>query len=135
MGFFKNIFKKKKGGTFVGNLIRGVASTATGGVLGSGAGLANWEAEQEAKELNALKAQIASQQKQINAKQFGADLVNSAIKNGTGGQTDPNVGESIVLTTLKKWWWAVLLLFVAFGTAVYFIARPKGSKSNFKFRR
>jgi hypothetical protein len=48
MGFFKNLFKKKKGGTLVGNLIRGVASSASGGLLGQGRELAKWEAQQEA---------------------------------------------------------------------------------------
>lgn len=37
MGFLKNIFKKKPGGTLLGNLVRGVSSAATGGILGSGA--------------------------------------------------------------------------------------------------
>lgn len=37
MSFFKNIFKKKPGGTFVGNLIRGVANKYSFGLLGNGA--------------------------------------------------------------------------------------------------
>lgn len=37
MGFLSGLFKKKPGGTFFGNLIRGVTSSATGGMLGSGA--------------------------------------------------------------------------------------------------
>lgn len=37
MGLFSNIFKKKPGGTMVGNLLRGVSSNFTGGMLGSGA--------------------------------------------------------------------------------------------------
>lgn len=37
MGFLKNIFKRKVGGTFFGNLLRSVAHTATGGLLGNGA--------------------------------------------------------------------------------------------------
>lgn len=53
MGFFSKLFKRKKGGTFVGNLIRGVSSKYTGGILGSGAGLAKWEAKQEGKEAQA----------------------------------------------------------------------------------
>ncbi|MBS1570973.1 MAG: hypothetical protein JST62_01055 [Bacteroidetes bacterium] len=36
MGLLQNIFGRKPGGTFVGNLIRNAASTATGGVLGQG---------------------------------------------------------------------------------------------------
>lgn len=37
MGFLKNVFKRKEGGTFFGNIIRTVAKTYTGGILGSGA--------------------------------------------------------------------------------------------------
>lgn len=37
MGFLGKIFKRKEGGTFLGNMIRGVAKTYTGGILGSGA--------------------------------------------------------------------------------------------------
>lgn len=39
MSFFKNIFKKKKGGTLVGNLLRSTASAYTGGILGQGANM------------------------------------------------------------------------------------------------
>jgi len=35
MGFFKNIFKRKPGGTVVGNLVRGVADNFTGGLYSS----------------------------------------------------------------------------------------------------
>lgn len=47
MSFFSNLFKRKRGGTFVGNMIRRVASSKTYGILGSGRGLRNWEARQE----------------------------------------------------------------------------------------
>ncbi len=36
MSFLKKIFKKKPGGTALGNLLRGASSAATGGVLGQG---------------------------------------------------------------------------------------------------
>lgn len=128
MGFFKNLFKKKKGGTFVGNLIRGVASTATGGLLGNGAQLRQWEAEQEAKKDQTILSdlQTLKAQQRANAKNIGSDLLNLAIENKmTNGQTDPNAGEAVVITTLKKWWWAVALVFVSFGGVVYLIARKK----------
>lgn len=35
MGFFKNIFKRKPGGTVVGNLVRGVADNFSGGLYSS----------------------------------------------------------------------------------------------------
>lgn len=37
MSFLSNLFKRKPGGTVVGNLLRTVASTVTGGILGNGA--------------------------------------------------------------------------------------------------
>ncbi len=36
MGLFSGIFKRKPGGTMFGNLLRGVAHQASGGVLGNG---------------------------------------------------------------------------------------------------
>lgn len=35
MSFFKKIFKKKPGGTFVGNILRGVGDKFTGGIYSS----------------------------------------------------------------------------------------------------
>lgn len=46
MGFFSNLFKRKRGGTFVGNLIRRIAHARTGGLLGNGRDLRRWENEQ-----------------------------------------------------------------------------------------
>ena len=40
--FFKRLFKRKRGGTFFGNLIRKVASHYTYGILGQGVGLNNY---------------------------------------------------------------------------------------------
>lgn len=37
MGFLKNAFKRKPGGTALGNTIRGVLKTASAGLLGNGA--------------------------------------------------------------------------------------------------
>lgn len=37
MSFFKDLFKRKPGGTFLGNLLRSAAHTASGGMLGNGA--------------------------------------------------------------------------------------------------
>lgn len=47
MGFLGKLFKRKKGGTLVGNLIRGVANTASGGILGNGQQLLKDEPEQK----------------------------------------------------------------------------------------
>jgi len=44
MGFFGRLFRRKRGGTFVGNLIRRVANHYSKGILGNGDGLRRWEA-------------------------------------------------------------------------------------------
>ena len=70
MGFFKKLFKRKKGGSFVGNLIRKVAKNKTGGLLGNGAGLRRWERRQKAKEQKSISANIANdirQQLELNS--------------------------------------------------------------------
>lgn len=43
MGFLTGLFKKKVGGTVVGNLLRGVVNTASKGLLGTGAGILTQE--------------------------------------------------------------------------------------------
>lgn len=47
MGFLDGLFKKKRGGTFVGNLLRGAANTVSDGLIGNGAQLSKWESEQD----------------------------------------------------------------------------------------
>lgn len=136
MGFFKDLFKRKKGGTLVGNLIRGVASSATGGVLGNGTQLRAWEAEQEAKKFDALNGQISqltqqlqANRQKIDAKQMGSDLVSMAIKNGVASpQTSPNAGESVILETLKKRWYYVVGAVAVIGGAIWLTAKKTGSK-------
>ena len=58
MGFLGNLFKKKPGGTLVGNILRGVASNATGGILGSGAGRIELGQTQTNKELALAQGQV-----------------------------------------------------------------------------
>ena len=84
MGFFKKLFKRKKGGTFVGNLIRKVAKNKTGGILGNGAGLRRWERRQKAKEKQTMSRNIANditQQLQLNPVMSRVSPRNTAIRN------------------------------------------------------
>lgn len=81
MGFFKKLFKRKPGGTMFGNLLRGVSSQVTGGILGSGIGLQQWEQKEAQKAHN--QQQIANQQAALNAgKQFGAAINNQSLGGG-----------------------------------------------------
>lgn len=130
MGFLSGIFKRKKGGTFVGNLIRGAASKATGGILGSGAGLAAWEAKEAEKKTEGLQNQIAHLTSKINSKQMGADLVSSTIKNSPVDKTSPNAGESVVIETLKSNWAYILGGLIGVGGLVYLIIRLSRKKTS-----
>ena len=92
MGFFSNIFKKKKGGTLFGNLLRGAASTATGGILGSGAGLAKWEAEQEQIEYD--KAYKATQERLQQNAAYNAGRSTGNMINLSSDPNDPAVKQT-----------------------------------------
>ena len=43
MAFFKDLFARKKGGTFTGNLVRKYSNELTGGAIGNGKNLNKWE--------------------------------------------------------------------------------------------
>lgn len=131
MGFLSNIFKKKKGGTFVGNLLRGGASAFTGGLLGSGAGLQKWEAEQAQKEQEQMFQQLAQQNQGYNV---GQNLVKGvavpAMANGGGNQ--PNVGESVFMETMKKRWYIPAGVIAFVGGLAYWVGN-RGKKKKGKF--
>lgn len=123
MGFFKNIFKRKKGGTKLGNLIRGVASSSTGGMLGSGQGLARWEAKQEGREpIQALPALTSK-----GYKQLGEDLINKQVVPlmANGGGNSPMIGESVLMHSLKKNWYLVAGVVIALVGGTYLLTRKK----------
>lgn len=139
MGFLSKIFKRKKGGTFLGNMLRGASSKLTGGILGSGAGLEAWEEGQADKEILDLKKQLMiSKSNRLDGRALGGDIVNSTIKQGVAQpQNSPNAGEHIILTTLKKWWWAVSLGLIALIVGVVLLTRKssgsaRGRKNAFK---
>ncbi len=131
MGFLKNIFKRKPGGTLVGNLLRGGSSAMTGGILGSGAGLAKWEAEQAAKANQEYIRSISQNQ----GKLMGGNMVNDVLVPGmaNGSGNNPNIGESVFLETMKKrWYYVVGAVGVIGGTAYFFGNRKPGNKRKVK---
>jgi hypothetical protein len=131
MGFFKNIFKRKKGGTKVGNFLRGSASAMSGGLLGSGQGLAKWEAEQRGQISPVSTIQPSQPFFSSPAYQGGQSLVNNTIPQmATSGNTPPSptVGSSIMRESLKKKWHVILLVAGALVGATYFITRKKGGR-------
>lgn len=126
MGFLKNIFKKKKGGTFVGNLLRGASSSVTGGILGSGAGLRRWEDQQRG---------INPENQQMDGRQMGSDFINKGVAPfmaNSGGASDPTIGASVLKENLKKNW---LYVVAGLGTVIggtYFITRKASRKGKVK---
>ncbi|ASQ41220.1 structural protein [Flavobacterium phage FLiP] len=65
MGFLKKVFKRKEGGTFLGNIIRGVASNYTGGILGSGAQMKKGPSVQEQIDQALANSQAGASQQQV----------------------------------------------------------------------
>jgi hypothetical protein len=132
MGFFKNIFKRKKGGTKAGNFLRGLSSGFTGGVLGSGKGLEKWEAEQRAQiqPLSALQTPQAFANTPMY--QGGQSVVSDLLPKMavSAPQTGSNtVGQSIMRESLKKKWHLIALVAGALVWATYFITnRSKGGR-------
>lgn len=140
MGFLSNIFKRKKGGTFVGNLLRGASSAMTGGILGNGSGLAKWEAKKEQEELEKLYGKatfpaVTGGGVAYDGRQVGQNLVNGvavpAMASGSGG-TNTNAGEAVVMETLKKRWYIPTAILAALGGVAYWLGN-KGKTRKRKY--
>jgi hypothetical protein len=128
MGFLSGLFKKKKGGTMFGNLLRGVSSKVTGGLLGSGAGLQAWEESQNQTELNDLQKQLmVSNNRANNGFAAGQKMAMAGIE-AAGGQPNATIGQSVFTETLKKNWYFVLGGVIAIVGIVYLIVKPKSNK-------
>lgn len=125
MGFFSKIFKKKKGGTFFGNLIRGVASTATGGVLGSGKKLAEWQAKEEQKEYEQALAEQQALIKNSAGYKQGADIAQPFSGVLTDSPEAKKLQNNQVKAWLKRNWYIVAIPVVALVGAVIYFARRK----------
>lgn len=107
MGFFKKLFKRKKGGTFFGNLLRGVAGKATGGILGSGAGLARWEAEQDQKAYDAEQLRITQERiKSSKGYQTGSSHDLNLIEKAMNSDAGKKLKKAALKEQFKKYWWA-----------------------------
>lgn len=121
MGFFKRLFKRKKGGTFFGNLLRKASSTVTGGILGSGVGLANWEAKQHAHDQAAqMQAQIRAQQAQL-AQASAVNRAKNAVMTSDAAAPLTNAGAKAWFGRLTK----NPLFPVLFLIAVFFLMRRR----------
>ena len=118
MGFFKKIFKRKPGGTFVGKLIRGVGDNFTGGLVSAIAPVP------EASQFNEAG--------DFNRKGDAKDAVQRAMTVIKGGnqQTPPANGGNTAAKTFKQYLtdWKVWVGVVVTGILGYFALRPKDNK-------
>lgn len=123
MGFLKNIFKKKSGGTFLGNILRGASSKVSGGILGSGAGLQRWEQEQAQQAQQAYDAEQARiQMMNTQAYNLGTGFGNSA--NNTPVVTGFRNGQAQEWLT-RNYSLVVVGVIALIGLTVYFVKRKK----------
>jgi len=111
MSLFKNLFKKKPGGTLVGNLLRGVANQATGGILGNGA--ARIEVGQ-----SQTNAQLGQRQEVIP--QVAAILAENAYEI-PAVKTAAN--KSAIAWAKQNWAKIAIAILVPFGLIVFFMKR------------
>lgn len=138
MGFFNKLFGKQRGGSIVGNLIRGVASSATGGILGSGAALsARNNREDDKKFDSAVAAQVAETLAKQPSFQAGKKIgvpISAQVNKITDSPEAKKIKQNIMLDYLKDNWikivggliGIVLLIFVV----RYFL--KKGVRGSFK---
>lgn len=112
MSFFKNLFKRKPGGTFFGNLLRGVANKATGGLLGNGAMMISQE-DADKRDLSdadfiakygKTKTNVPVQSVQPNPNIMS---VSQSLDNNTKNQVNDGKRQAL-METIKKRWYLVL---------------------------
>lgn len=130
MGFLKKLFKKKKGGTKLGNLIRGVANKVSGGKLGTGKNMLKVD-EVPNDDLSQATASLIKTGSYKDGSVVGAQLVDiasNAINNGLdkergtdsllggglaildnfGQKTATDYTKNRVMDFIKKYWvWVV----------------------------
>lgn len=120
MGFFKKLFKRKKGGTFFGNLIRGVSNKASGGILGSGSGLAAWEEKQ------ALKEQQAMINQQARARHIGGKIgsqLKPHVDKAMQSKEAKDIEKAFTAAWFKKNWLKVIIPVVLLTILIIWLVR------------
>lgn len=103
MGFLKDLFKRKPGGTLLGNTLRGVTRSLTGGLLGNGALMISQE-EYDRKNGNS--------QSNPNLEALG-NLVKESAMNTPQAEEEK---KKAILDMLKKYWYvpAALLSLIVY---------------------
>jgi len=121
MGFFSNIFKRKRGGTFFGNLLRGGASALSGGLLGQGNDLARWEQEQANNE---AQQHFQAQQEQLQKNR--AFQIGQGIGKPFSSQTLPLLKQAekdVAKSWIQKNWPILTSLVLGSIVAIYVIVK------------
>lgn len=100
MGLFKNIFKKKEGGTLVGNLVRKVANSASSGVLGNGLAMIGPDRDQQDVHNDVVQGLAVG---------LGSGLVNGVYAAQNNGGLAPekfvtNVQDAATKSVIKNAW-------------------------------
>lgn len=127
MGFFKKLFKKKKGGTFFGNLLRKGANVASGGILGNGVQLAKNDAKFEAQEMQAVLR--AREAQNAAANRIGTQLGTIAkphFQAALNSQPVEDAKKAFTKAWFKKNWWKLLVpIALVTGIVIWVVKRGK----------
>lgn len=129
MAFLSTVFKKKPGGTMVGNLLRTTANRASGGVLGNGASIIS----QEDFDKNTL-TDLEFYNRYAKTKN---GVVLDAYKNSSANQPKLQTSLDPIKVTklgvarvwLQTYWYVPLLAVSALVTLVYFAFRKPSKKT------
>ena len=117
MSFFGNIFKKKPGGTGLGNLIRGVVSKATGGALGTGKGIISQQ-DYDKKILPDVEyySRYGQTKNGVVLPEYTSTAQIQPQVNTTTADPITEIKKSVVMTWVKSNWYFLVL---PFGLVLY----------------
>jgi hypothetical protein len=142
MGFLGNIFKPKAGGTKVGNLLRGVTNSVSGGTIGTGTDLIKYEVE------NGYRDPITGQAtSKYNNEVYGmsqptstsplAKLVSDkALAGALGTNEGKEMTQDVVVGILQKYWLYIVAAIVAIIGLVLIVknqSKSKGGRKKVKY--
>lgn len=116
MSFISNLFKKKPGGTAIGNLFRKAANTATGGILGNGA---NMITQQEYDKKNITDAEYEMK--------YGLTKTGQYVNNQPPNEQQKKAADATAKLSpgewFKKYWYIALGGIVGFVLLVWGIIK------------
>lgn len=125
MGFLSNIFKKKPGGTVVGNLIRGVVNKASSGVLGTGAGMIS---QKDYDKRVLTDVEFYSRYGETKNGVVLPEYQQTAANQPTPETKTPllqTIGTSAAKTLLHEYWQGILFIFTLISLGIYSLIKRK----------